>query len=421
MEQARIMVQSYIDKYFFFLFTFSLVFVILLYNTIGFQFTDELCVGAIFLLFLYAVLKTPDWAFNKAFLFTLGVFLFYTGYSVAIGSNSRSAIFNDLIIQLKPYIAFFCVYQLRPLLNSNRKKLLKDIIVLLWFVFLLPLGIAGATSGEHIMRVVVGHPAYYGIAVTIFGLTYLYCSDFSKRDKLIFLLLLSIGIFSGRSKFYGFFVLSVFFALFSGQLLKFKWSLKNILIILITLGLMFYVAWEKIYLYFFQAMTDNPDVEGDMLARFVFYRTTPEILFDYFPFGSGLASFATHSSGVYYSDIYTEYGLNIVYGLTRNNPEFVSDTFYPSLAQFGVAGIILYILFWMYILRKTFLYFKANPKLQLKSSLTILLITAFIGIEGTTASTFIAQGGLYVMMLAGLVLSEMKAANDSLAVPEKPD
>jgi hypothetical protein len=413
------MMQSYIDKYFFFLLTFALVFTIILYYPIGFQFTDELCIAALFLLFLYGMLKTPDWAFNKVFLFTLGVFLFYTAYSVLIGSNGKRAIFTDLIIQMKPYIAFFCVYQLKPLFNPQRKKLLKDITLLFWFVFLLPLGIAGAIN-EDVLDI-MGHPAIYGIAITIVGLTFLYCSDFSKRDKLIFLLLLFVGIFSGRSKFYGFIVLSVFFALFSGQLLKFKWSLKNILIILIALGLMFFVAWEKIYLYFVQAMVENPEVDEDMMARFVFYRTMPNILSDYFPFGSGFASFATYPSAVFYSDTYAEYGLNMVYGLTRDDPKFASDTFYPALAQFGVAGIILYILFWMYILRRAFLYFRVNPKPQLKSLITVILIIAFITIEGTSASTFIAQGGFYVMMLAGLILSEMKVVNEKLAVPEKPD
>lgn len=399
--------QSYINKYFFFLFIFAFVFVVLLYYTIGFQFTDELTTMFLFILFLYAILKTPDWAFNKVFLLTLGIFLFYTAYSLGIGSNTKRAIFNDLIIQLKPYLGFFCVYQLRPVLSNSRKLLLKDITLLFWFIFLLPIGVVGAFS-EPFLEIFMRHPAIYGIAITITGLCYLYSSDFTKREKIIFIVLLAIGIISGRSKFYGFFVLSFFLVIFFGKETRFKFSLKNVILLLFVFAVMFYVAWEKIYIYFVQALTDNPDVDKDMMARFVIYRTMPEILRDYFPFGSGFASFATHSSGIYYSNLYTEYGLENVYGLTKNNPKFVSDTFYPSLAQFGIVGVLLYILFWGYILRKAFLYFKKNQKKQQKSLIIVVLIIGFITIEGTTGSTFIAQGGLFVMMLLGLVLSDMK-------------
>lgn len=414
------MVQSYIDKYFFYLFTFSLVFIILLYNIIGFQFTDELCVLALFILFFYAMLKTPDWAFNKVFLITLAIFLFYTFYSIAIGSNTKGAIFNDLIIQVKPFLGFFCVYQLRPHLNKSRKLLLKDIILLFWLIFLLPLGLAGAVS-ESFLDIFMGHPAYYGIAVSIVGLCYLYCSDFTKKDRIIFLVLLSIGIISGRSKFYGFFVLASFLVLFLGNMKHFKLNLKNIILIVLVLGVMFFVAWDKIYLYFYQAISSNPEVDEDMIARFVIYRTMPEILAAYFPFGSGLASFGTHSSGVFYSNIYVEFGIENVYGLTKNNPKFVSDTFYPSLAQYGVAGILLFVTFWIYVFRKALIYSKSALIKQRKSLIIVTLIIGFIAIESTTGSTFIAQGGLFVMMLMGLTLSDMKRVweNESIQTSEK--
>jgi hypothetical protein len=99
-----------------------------------------------------------------------------------------------------------------------------------------------------------------------------------------------------------------------------------------------------------------------------------------------------------------------VYGLTKNNPKFISDTFYPSLVQFGVAGIILCISFWAYIFRKTLIYYRKDPKTQFKSLLVVTFITAFLTIEGTTGSTFIAQGGLFVMMLLGMTLSDMRYA-----------
>ena len=63
-----------------------------------------------------------------------------------------------------------------------------------------------------------------------------------------------------------------------------------------------------------------------------------------FPFGSGFATFGTYMSGEYYSPLYYEYGLNVVWGLTPTNPSFASDTFWPAvIAQFGAIGLIVLI------------------------------------------------------------------------------
>ena len=70
-----------------------------------------------------------------------------------------------------------------------------------------------------------------------------------------------------------------------------------------------------------------------------------EILADYFPFGSGFATYGTFASGVHYSDIYAQYGMDNIYGLTKSYYSFVADTYYPSLAQFGVVGVCLFFLF----------------------------------------------------------------------------
>jgi hypothetical protein len=385
------------------LFIFTLVFVILLYNTIGFDYMDELCTVGLFGLFFYVMLKSPDWSFNKAFLITLAIFAFYTVYSIWIGSNSNRAVFNDLIIQLKPYLAFFCVYQIKPVISESRKRLLKDVCLLVWFIFLLPVGLSSIVY-EKAFHAIMGHPAYYCIAVTLIALCYLYCSRQTLRDRIVFLVLLSIGIFGGRSKFYGFFALSVFFMLFFNGIARFKLNFKSIFIILGMIASVVLVAWQKISFYFVQAIANTGDADPDMIARFVLYRTTPDILRDYFPFGSGLASYATHSSGEFYSKIYSEYSIDMVWGISKSYHNFISDTFYPSLAQFGVAGIAFYALFWLYIVRKAILNYRKNKDIKLL--IIAILLVGFLTIESTTGSTFIAQGGFFVMMMLGLVLSE---------------
>jgi hypothetical protein len=407
------MTQTQIDKYFYSLFLFTLVFGIVFYNVISvflnFDYTDEICALLLFILFGVFLFTTKDWEMNKAFLTVLVVFLFYFFYSIYIQSNTKMGIFSDLFIQIKPYLAFFCVYSMSPRFDRNQKSILKSLSLLFWGALFL-LGIASLFKPD-IIRLLMFHETYYAGAVIMTSLCYFYCSNFSLSDKLVLLLMLSIGIFSGRSKFYGFYALSVFVILFFSNIKHFKWNIRNILILLSMLVVMTFVAWEKIYLYFYQSLTD--EVERDMIARYVLYATTPEILRDYFPFGSGFASYATYASGLYYSHIYADYGIDGVWGLSKSYHSFIADTYYPSLAQFGVAGVVLFILFWIYICKRAFCFYRKTQNIHFL--IISVLIIGYLGIEGTSDSTFISNRGVFIMMLLGLILAEMKQEQRELS------
>ena len=115
-----------------------------------------------------------------------------------------------------------------------------------------------------------------------------------------------------------------------------KLNFKNVMAILLLLTVIVAVAYKKIELYFIEGIAtevNGNEGEQDFLARFVLYATSFDILKDYFPFGSGLASFATHASGEYYSGIYEEYEIDTVWGLSKTYHKFIADTYYPSLAE----------------------------------------------------------------------------------------
>ena len=136
------MLQEFINKQFYRIFLITLVFGVLLYGVIGFQSIDELCGAFLFLLFIYHMFHSKNWEINKFFLIVLGVFLFYFFYSIQIHSNSLGGILMDFILQLKPYLAFFCTYQLAPIFSSKSKKILSDSSIVCWVIFL-PIGILG--------------------------------------------------------------------------------------------------------------------------------------------------------------------------------------------------------------------------------------------------------------------------------------
>ena len=126
------MMQDFINKHFFNLYIFTLIFGHIFYGTIGFDYTDEIC--ALFLVFLYGynLFKNPSWDINKVFLGVICIFIFYLCYSLWIKSNVNAAIISDFIIQFKPYLAFFCVYSILPIFSENRKKILRWIAVSCW-------------------------------------------------------------------------------------------------------------------------------------------------------------------------------------------------------------------------------------------------------------------------------------------------
>lgn len=82
-------------------------------------------------------------------------------------------------------------------------------------------------------------------------------------------------------------------------------------------------------------------------ARVALTQTSLSIAMDYFPLGSGSGTFASSTSyQMGYSNIYKIYGLDNIYGLTENYPNFITDVFWPKvIGQNGFIGFIFYTLF----------------------------------------------------------------------------
>ena len=186
------MIQDFINKRFFSLFVFTLIFGLLLYGTIGFDFIDEICATLLFILFGYSLFKSQEWLINKAFLTTIGVFLFYLCYSLCINSNTKAAIITDFIIQFKPYLALFCVYSLRPHFSTNQKKILRIICVFFWLILLILACIE--IFKPHTLSNVMAHATYFAAGVIATSLCFLYTGDFSMKDRILFIIMLSIGL-----------------------------------------------------------------------------------------------------------------------------------------------------------------------------------------------------------------------------------
>ncbi|EKN05753.1 hypothetical protein [Parabacteroides johnsonii] len=398
------MIQEFIDKNFFRLFVFTLIFGVVFYDTIGFDYTDELCSLFVFLLFAKYVFSTPKWEINRLFLIVTAVFLLYLCYSFYIGSNVKKGIIVDFVVQYKPYLAFFCVYAMKPVIKPVYRKLICEICIVI--------GIYSAVVGvtylifPDIMGYTFKHPSRLATAAVVIGFSYLYCCDYSQKDKIIFILLMAVAICSGRSKAYGFFIICATMVWFMKPTFKWKLNLKNILAFLALTVVVLIFTYKKIDAYFIGGggyVADNEEVK-ETIARAAFYVNSIDILKDYFPFGSGYASYGTFASGNYYSDIYVQYGMDGIYGLVKNDCPFVADTYYPALAQFGVVGVFLFFLFWGYLGVKSLKYYRVAHK----EALMVMMIVIFFVIESIADATITSNRGVFVMMLLGLLFSDFR-------------
>ena len=404
-----------LNKIFYGLFILMLIVGVYTYQMMWFQSSDEIITLLLALLCIVDILGNRNHQRYKGLFFIIGVMTFYLLYSLfVVHYNTPKAVFSDFFIQLKPFIAFYVAYSMGVRFNASQRLFLKKLTA---FLSAMMLVIIVSGFGKEVFF----HVAYYGIYSIVLFLIYYYCSyrNQTQKDKIIMLLILAVGLFSTRSKFYGFFVVALYllFVYKPGMLAKVK--LKQWIMMAVVFCLVLYVAWGKINYYFISSGLFSGSDEMDYsFARAILYFTAPQVLSDHLLFGSGLASYATYSSGqVGYSLIYGIYNIDIIWGLLEGNCPFVSDTFFPELAQFGIVGIGLYFYFWIWVYKKIKIRTVTPHAIQLYK--LGLLILAFVFIESIAGSMFLQASGSMVMMILGFVIRDMSTINQQAQVAER--
>lgn len=357
------------------------------YNDLpGFSSVDE---AMTVILIGYTFMKRGYWATNstpwKEYMFFLGVLSFYVIYGLLFGRNVPEAVFLDIVQEIRPYSIIYCTWILNPRFSDKQKKWIIGtmILTLLSWIIYHPQTLNG---GEF--------PVLGQLAIST-GMAYYLFSEETKRNKLIALALVGSGLLAPKMKFMGEVVAFVAMLFYVKKKLDFK-SPKTIW----TIGLMTIVAlaltWTKFEVYY----VDGWDNEG--LARPMTYKTAWKILWDYFPFGPGMGAFACLAAWLYYSPLYYEYNLNHIWGLGGKeymDGMFICDAFYPTLAQFGVVGIILFYLFW----KRRLIAF--NEMYSLKYYRVAMMAFFCLAIEQTADTSFLSGKGQGYSMLIALCLN----------------
>ena len=375
------------------------------------KFIDELLIYLLGAIALYDCAVTGAWRRYKALFIFIGIAIFYFFYSlVAVHFNTPAAVIQGLIIDAKPFIPLLVLIPAAPRFNGSDKKIIRIISLLNSFTC-----VVGLCFYYTFLPYVFNHVACLGAVSLLSAVAYLYASILPdgrllRKDIITALIIMTIGLGCTRSKFYGEYILFLFlmFAYTPGMLRRL--TLGRIIGLSLLGAVIMLAAWQKFSYYFLNSTYTSFDFsESDSFARVALYLGMILILIDFPIFGSGFASYATWASSIdagHYSSLYQRYGLNFVWGLSPEMPDFICDAYYPSLAQFGLVGIGLFIWFWVWAYRRLRVMIRRAPKkLRYSIAISVLIICALF-IEMTTGTVFSQPPGELLSILLGFILGQ---------------
>lgn len=238
-------------------------------------------------------------------------------------------------------------------------------------------------------RLFYTHPTYL-TAISVFLLALLILSTDINKCKKYIIMITFVLLSTLRFKAIGAALIILFLIFYINKTNKKISVIKLGSVAIIALML----AWGQISYYY---------INLDGAARKVLNETSVKIAKDYFPIGTGFATFGSHFSAVYYSPIYYKYGISNVWGLAKGKTYFVSDTFWPMIiGQFGVIGTCSYIAILYIIFKKIQISYLPNKK-QIYISKIICFV--YLIICSTSESAFVSPISVPFALILGIKMS----------------
>lgn len=356
------------------------------YNDLpGFSSIDEVMMG---ILFVYTFLKYSNRSVNRRpwreFMVCLSVIAFYTLYSLMFGVNVAGGVWLDLLQEIRPYSIIFCTWILDPRFTKKQKKWMLGTMVLTLFSWI-------AYHPESIESAHAEFPVLGQLAICTGMSWYLFTED-TKRNRYIALALVLTGMFAPKFKFMGELVCFIAFVFFVKKQLNFK-NTKTVFFAVVLVVTVLVVTWTRFDAYYVTGL------DNEAMARPMSYKTSLQILWDYFPLGPGMGSFACNGAWKFYSPLYYEYNLTSIWGLSPEGGFFICDAYYPTLAQFGVVGVFFFCWFW----KRRLVAF--NQIVDMRYYRVAMITFCCLAIEQTADSSWLSGKGMGFCMLLALCLN----------------
>lgn len=330
----------------------------------------------------------------------IGLMIFYLVYSLLIQVTTFRGVYLDLLQQLRPYAVFYLTWMMAPDFSPKQKKRIKWVMLFSFFGYLILFKIKPSVVTPY----GGGESAALGQIALCCAMIYYLFSKQTKRNRNIAILIMLLGLISGKSKYFGECVVFITLMMFVKSKINFT-SVSTLLKVAALGCVVIFFTWTKFNAYYVEGFQDD----AQEMARPLTYETGMKIMFkDYIPFGSGLGSFGTVAAAKEYSPLYYDYKLDMVWGLTPENPMFLADAFYPTLAEFGIVGLFFFLWFWK---RRLWECNKIPNIVYYRMALMAILALA---LESTADSSYLSGKGMgYFMVLALCLNSGRQQMNSS--------
>jgi hypothetical protein len=364
------------------------------YNDLpGFKSVDEV-MTAILIVYTFMQKRHPDTnpePWREYFVF-LGILGFYVVYSLIRQVNVPGGVWIEFVQQIRPYSIIFCTWILNPQFTDKQKK---------WMLWAMGITLASWIyyHPETTQNGVEAEFAVLGQIAICTGMSYYLFTEDTEKNKLIALAIVLTGMLAPKFKFMGEVVCFIALIFFIKKRLNFK-SGKTVAVVSLIMAVVLVVTWTKFDTYYVSGWSN------EALARPMTYKTSLQILWDYFPLGPGMGTFASWGAAEHYSPLYYQYHLNHIWGLQPNGHFFLADAFYPTLSQYGIVGVILFYIFWKRRLT-------AFNEIEDMKYYRIVMITFFcLAIEQTADTSWLSGKGMGYCMLIGLCLNANRNENE---------
>ena len=366
--------------------------------TVNFDWSDEILTV---LLLLYAMTKqhflVKDKKRSKEINIYIALMIFYLLYSLVIKVTTPRGVMLDLLQQLRPYAVFYLTWMLAPQFSPKQKKYIKWIMLLSFFGYLF----AFKFKPSLVTPYGGAESAALGQIALCCAMVYYLFSKQTTKNRNIAILIMLLGLASGKSKYFGECVCFIALVMFVKSKINFT-SVSTLLKLAALGAVVIFFTWTKFNAYYVEGFQED----AQAMARPATYETGMQIIFhDYVPFGSGLGSFGTAAAAKEYSPLYFKYHLNEIWGLDPTNPMFLADAFYPTLAEFGIVGLFFFLWFWKRRL------WEANKIPNLIYYRMALMCILALALESTADSSYLSGKGMGYFMILALCLNSARKVN----------
>lgn len=328
------------------------------------------------------------------------------GNTISIANQPTMAIAQDIFSNCKFFVFFIAVSGIKfSEYQSNKYKaymghIIRGLFIVLFVCSVMSLVVdIGMTDysepprfGLHAFKFLYDNPAglntYYYLFMIIHSIT-ITSHGAIKRKYLPYTIM---GIISWmltlRSRAIAFAAVYVclylYVAVLKNRSGKIKFTIGKVVLAVVGAGVL---AWDSVEKYF---------ISNSNVSRYQLLHRSFEIAKDYFPVGSGFATFGTEASRSYYSQIYYKYGMSNVYGLSPTTPYFILDQFwFGILGQFGVIGIFCVTMMIFVIYRDIWKISQYDKGIQI-AAMTLFYTSLF---SSLTAGAFIQASILPSIMI----------------------